>query len=105
MLDRSVEVIPMNRKVFPTKLAQALACLALLLLPLAGCKPAGRTPTPTAPRVSVTASLPRPTTTLAPSLPTPTEEIAGGLAAEEMATLSSLQQVDDHPLYTILWGV
>jgi len=88
----------MNRDRFPT-----LVCLALLLLPLAACKPPGDAPTPT--RVSVTATLPLPTTTLAPSLPspapTPTEVATDGLSAEEVATLSSLQQVDDYPLYTM----
>ena len=93
----------MNRNRFPTKLAQALVCLALLLLPLAACKPPGDAPTPT--RVRVTAILPLPTTTLAPALPSPapapTEKPTDELSAEEVATLSSLQQVDDHPLYTM----
>ena len=88
--------MPANNR---TLVIALLAILAVLLL--AGCGQA--TPT-TSPLAAV------PAATLAPPSPTPAPTAtagvrAGGLSAAEAATLSSLEQVDDYPLYTMqYWG-
>jgi len=66
------------------------------ILFLVGCAPAaGVTPT----------SLPPPATSFSPSVPTatvvPTKDLADEPLDESVATLSSLEQVDDYPLYTM----
>jgi hypothetical protein len=65
------------------------------LLFLVGCSTAGVTPTATAPT-------PRPTAvTFAPTTTPSGEQSTAGLTDEQLATLGSLQQVDEHPLYTM----
>jgi hypothetical protein len=68
------------------KLLQRIITLALILGLLVGCSAPAVTPTP----------VPTAPTTV----PTPTSR-ADGLSHEEAATLSSLEQVDDYPLYTM----
>jgi hypothetical protein len=68
------------------KLLQRIISLALILGLLLGCSAPVVTPTPV------------PTTPT--TIPTPTSR-ADGLPHEEAATLSSLEQVDDYPLYTM----
>ena len=80
---------------------------ALVLGLLVGCSAPVVAPTPVPPTVSVTPPSIPPTAT--PALPptstrtrAPTEENrADGLSDEEVATLNSLEQVDDYPLYTM----
>ena len=68
------------------KLLQKIISLALILGLLVGC--------------SIPAVTPTPIPTTPTTVPTPTSR-ADGLSHEEVATLSSLEQVDDYPLYTM----
>lgn len=74
---------------------------------LVACSAPTAAPTPVAPTVGATPTTGLQTTTPAPILTstpvaTPTaQERADGLSEEEAATLSSLEQVDDYPLYTM----
>ncbi|MBU0492674.1 MAG: linear amide C-N hydrolase [Chloroflexi bacterium] len=77
------------------KSSRFLGILVVLLGLLAGCTVAPA-PTPPAP----TAMLP-PSATGTP--PTPTVPAGAGLSADEVATLSSLEQVDGYPLYTMYY--
>jgi hypothetical protein len=70
------------------KLLQKIIGLALILGLLLGCSAPAATPTPV------------PLTSTPTTIPTPTSR-ADGLSHEEAATLSSLEQVDDYPLYTM----
>ena len=69
------------------KLLQKIISLALILGLVVGCSAPAVTPTP-------------PPTSTPTTVPTPTIR-ADGLSHEEAATLSSLEQVDDYPLYTM----
>jgi hypothetical protein len=75
-----------TKKMSMEKLLQRIITLALILGLLVGCSAPAVTPTP----------VPTAPTTV----PTPTSR-ADGLSHEEAATLSSLEQVDDYPLYTM----
>ena len=66
------------------KLLRGIIGLSLILGLLVGCSAPGAAPVPTTPT----------------AVPTPTGR-ADGLSEEEAATLSSLEQVDDYPLYTM----
>jgi hypothetical protein len=66
------------------KSLQRIISLALTVSLLIACSTPGATPVPTTPT----------------TVPTPTSR-ADGLSHEEAATLSSLEQVDDYPLYTM----
>ena len=88
------------------KLRQQIIGTALILSLLVGCSAPAVAPTPVPPTVSATpaplptvASIPLPTST--PTIVPTEENRAGGLSDEETATLSSLEQVDDYPLYTM----
>lgn len=70
------------------KLLQKMIGLALILGLVVGCSAPAMTPTP-APPTSAPITVPAPTSR------------ADGLSHEEAATLSSLEQVDDYPLYTM----
>jgi len=70
------------------KLPQKIISIALILGLLVGCGAPAITPTPVSPTLTPT------------TVPTPTSRVAG-LSDEEVATLSSLEQVDDYPLYTM----
>ncbi len=72
------------------KLLQKIISLVLTLGLLAGCSTPAATPTPVPPTATSTST----------AVPTPTSR-ADGLSHEEAATLSSLEQVDDYPLYTV----
>jgi len=78
------------------KWLQKIISLALVLALLLGCRAPAATPTPITPAASRT-QLPTSTPT---TVPTPTNR-ADGLSHEEAATLNSLEQVDDYPLYTM----
>ena len=87
-------------------LKQTIGIASVLWL-LVGCNTPGVAPTPALPTVSATlASIPPTTTPTPPPTSTPTtaptdENRADGLSDEEVATLSSLEQVDNYPLYTM----
>jgi hypothetical protein len=70
------------------KLLQKMIGLVLILGLLVGCSTPAIAPTP------------MPATSTSTAVPTPTPR-ADGLSHEEAATLSSLEQVDDYPLYTM----
>ena len=70
------------------RLLQKMIGLALILGLVVGCSAPAVTPTPIPPTSTPTA------------VPTPTIR-ADGLSHEEAMTLSSLEQVDDYPLYTM----
>jgi uncharacterized protein YceK len=70
------------------KLLPKIISIALILSLLAGCSTPAVAPTPAPP------------TSIPTNLPT-TESRADGLSDEEAATLSSLEQVDDYPLYSM----
>ncbi len=70
------------------KSLQKMISLVLILGLLVGCSAPAIAPTPVPPTSTPTA------------VPTPTPR-ADGLSHEEAATLSSLKQVDDYPLYTM----
>lgn len=70
------------------KLPQKIISIALILGLLVGCGVPAITPTPVSPTLTPT------------TVPAPTSRVAG-LSDEEVATLSSLEQVDDYPLYTM----
>jgi hypothetical protein len=74
--------------------------LALILAFLMGCSPMDRpAPAPTnAPPSTATLSL---APALAPTLAPADDMHENGLSEEEVATLGSLEQVDDYPLYTM----
>jgi hypothetical protein len=78
---------------------RTLAITLLVLLLVAGCGQGVPTPPPSSPEPAASA-------TLAPPSPTPAATATAqahpdGLSAAEAATLSSLEQVDDYPLYTM----
>jgi hypothetical protein len=77
-------------------LLQRITSLALILGLVVGCSAPAVTPTPVPPAARSTA----PPTSTPTAVPTPTSR-ADGLSEEEAATLSSLEQVDDYPLYTM----
>jgi hypothetical protein len=97
----------MRKKPFLQQLLPQIIGTALILGLLVGCSAPVVAPTPVPPTVSATPSPILPTVTPASPLtltrtPAPTEENrADGLSDEEVATLSSLEQVDDYPLYTM----
>ncbi|MGA9348432.1 MAG: C45 family peptidase [Anaerolineae bacterium] len=70
------------------KLPQKILSIALILGLLVGCGAPAIAPTPVPP-------------TSTPTTVPITEHRAAGLSDEEVATLSSLKQVDDYPLYTM----
>jgi len=70
------------------KLLPKIISLALILGLLVGCSALAVAPTPISPTSTPT------------TVPTPANR-ADGLSDEEVATLSSLEQVDDYPLYTM----
>lgn len=70
------------------KLLQKMIGLVLILGLLVGCSAPAATPTPIPPTSTPT------------TVPTPAIR-ADGLSDEEVATLGSLEQVDDYPLYTM----
>jgi hypothetical protein len=88
-------------------LLQRIIGIASLLPLLIGCNTFAAAPTPIPLTVSATPTSIPPTATSTPhltSIPTtvPTDESrVDGLSDEEVATLSSLEQVDDYPLYTM----
>lgn len=92
----------MNHK----RLLPQLIALTLIALLLSGCDAPTPTPAPLpAATATPTSFSPTAIPTFPPtSIPTtapPEENRADGLSEEEAATLSSLEQVDDYPLYTM----
>jgi hypothetical protein len=88
------------------KLLRQMIGIASILGLLVGCSMPSVVPTPVPPTVSATLTSILPATSTPPPTLTPTtaltdENRADGLSDEEVATLSSLEQVDDYPLYTI----
>ncbi len=81
-------------KINSQKLLQQILGLALIMCLLVGCRVPTATHSP-----SAATSTPSPVSkpTAAPTV----EKRAGGLSAEEAATLGSLEQVDAYPLYTM----
>ena len=80
-----------RKKPFLQKLLQQIIGIALILSLLVGCNTPAVAPTPVPPTVSAT-----------PTSIVPTDESrADRLSDEEVATLRSLEQVDDYPLYTM----
>ena len=75
-------------------LAQMIGIVLILLLSV-GCSASAIQPTPVPPTAT-----PTPPPTLTPTTVS-TEKNRAGLTNEEVATLSSLEQVDDYPLYTM----
>ncbi len=73
---------------------QQIIGTALILWLLVGCRVPTSTPIPPA-------ATPTPSSTSIPTTAPTVEKRADGLSAEEAATLSSLEQVDDYPLYTM----
>jgi hypothetical protein len=94
-----------GEKINIQKLLQRIIGIALILWLLVGCSAPSVAPTPVPPTVSAISILPTATPTLPPTLTSttvPTDESrTEGLSDEEVATLSSLEQVDDYPLYTM----
>ncbi len=83
-----------ERKINSQKLLQQIIGLALIMCLLVGC----RVPTAThIPPAATSTPSPASNPTTAPTV----EKRADGLSTEEAATLSSLEQVDDYPLYTM----
>ena len=78
------------------KLLRQITGVASILWLLVGCSAPGVAPTPVPP--TATSRLPP---TLTPTTAPTDENRADGLSDEEIATLSSLEQVDDYPLYTM----
>ena len=76
------------KKMSIPKLLPKIVSITLILGFLVGCSAPAITPTPVPPTLPPT------------TVPTPTTR-ADGLSREEAATLSSLEQVDDYPLYTM----
>jgi hypothetical protein len=76
--------------------------LASILWLLVGCSTPAVAPTPIPPAVSATlaaVSIPPPSST--PTIGPTDEDRTDGLSHEEVATLSSLERVNDYPLYTM----
>lgn len=81
---------------------QQIIGLTSVLLLLIGCSAPAIAPTPVPPTASATPTSLPPTATLTPPRPsTSTTAPADELSDEEIATLSSLERVDDYPLYTM----
>lgn len=86
--DRVGATRPGEEKMNSKKLLPKIISLALILGLVVGCNAPAVAPTPVPPTSTPTTA------------PTPTSR-ADGLSDEEVATLSSLEQVDDYPLYTM----
>ena len=86
----------MRKKSSSQKLLLQIICISSMLWAIVGCSVPAVTPSSALP--SATPLLLSPTATS--YLPTDGEDI-NGLSDEEIATLSSLEKVDDHPLYTM----
>ena len=86
----------MRKKSSSQKLLLQIICISSMLWAIVGCSVPAVTPSSAQP--SATPLLVSPTATR--YLPTDGEDI-NGLSDEEIATLSSLEKVDDHPLYTM----
>jgi uncharacterized protein YceK len=89
------------------KWLQRIVGITLILWLLVGCSSPAPAPTAVPPTASVKPTAIPPTATPAPNptaLPTAesaAEDRADGLSEEEAATLSSLERVDDYPLYSM----
>lgn len=86
-----------------TALARRTIALAALLILLLGCSPPATRPAPAPPTPPPTARPTLPPTaqpTLAPTQPS-IEHRPEGFSDEQIATLASLVQADDYPLYTM----
>ena len=96
-----------EEKINIQKLLQQIIGIASILGLLFGCSAPAVAPTPVPPVVNATlTSIPPTATPTPPPISTlntaPTDENrADGLSDEEVATLSSLEQVDDYPLYAM----
>jgi len=86
----------MRKKSSSQKLLLQIICISSILWAIVGCSVLAVTPSSDLP--SATSLLVSPTATS--YLPTDGEDI-NGLSDEEIATLSSLEKVDDYPLYTM----
>jgi len=86
----------MRKKSSSQKLLLQIICISSMLWAIVGCSVPVVTPSSGLP--SATPLLVSPTATR--SLPTDGDDI-NGLSDEEVATLSSLEKVDDYPLYTM----
>lgn len=91
------------------KSLQRIAGITSILWLLVGCSSSAVAPTPVPSTVPTSTAIP-PTATSAPNpTATPTAEPAAegrvdGLSEEEVATLGSLERVDDYPLYTMRYA-
>jgi hypothetical protein len=89
------------------KVLQHILGIALILWLLVGCSAPAVAPTPVPPTVGATltsvlpTATPTPPPTSAPTTAPTNESRADGLADKEVTTLSSLEQVDDYPLYVM----
>jgi hypothetical protein len=92
-----------EKKIDIQKLLERIIGIVSILLLLVGCSAPAVAPTPIPPTVGATlTSIPSiATPTPPPSLAPTGENRADGLSDEEVATLSSLEQVDGYPLYTM----
>ena len=96
-----------EEKINIQKLLQQIIGIASILGLLVGCSAPAVAPTPVPPTLNATlTSIPPTATPTPPPISTlttaPTDENrADGLSDEGVATLSSLEQVDDYPLYTM----
>lgn len=73
-----------------------LTLIGLVVLLITGCGPAAAPPATRTPVPTPTASVPAPSAIVEPLL-----ESGAGLSAEQVATLSGLERLDDYPLYTM----
>ena len=89
------------------KLLQHIICIASIPCLLVGCSAPAISPTPVLPTVSATRpsipsiAIPTPPPTSSPATAPTEKNRVDGLSDEEVATLSSLEQMDDYPLYTM----
>jgi hypothetical protein len=91
------------------KWLQRIVGITSILWLLMGCSSPAYAPTTVPPTTGVTppailstaTPAPPPTATPTPAPPTEDEDRTDGLSEEEAATLSSLEQVDDYPLYSM----
>ncbi len=96
-----------EEKIDIRKSLQQIIGIALILWLFVGCSALVIAPTPIPPTVSATLpatqsiAIPTPPPTSSPTTAPTDENRVDGLSDEEVATLSSLEKVDDYPLYTM----
>jgi hypothetical protein len=94
--------VVVQKKEVSNRLLRRIIGIASILWLLVGCSTPAVAPTPIPPIVSATLtsiSIPPPSST--PTIGPTDENRADGLSDEEAATLSSLERVNDYPLYTM----